>query len=192
MISPVSDDQRLETGLPVVIILGAAVLPDGQPSPALRRRIMAGLAWAERQGSQPMFLVTGGVGDFPPSEADVMAGVLTEHGVEPSRIILEQRAKTTLGSVALCRDMLREYPPSTPVYLCSHRYHLPRASLSFRAAGVEIAGIIAAVDDGRETGLRRWVYQRLREAPGMVFDTAVALGLRWNLPVRWVFRRTRL
>jgi len=177
---------------PVVIILGAAVLPSGEPSPALRRRIMAGLAWAERQDVRPVFLVTGGVGDFPPSEADVMAGVLTKHGVDPSRIILEQRAKTTLGSVALCRDMLREHPPSTPVFLCSHRYHLPRASLSFRAAGVPIAGTIAAVDDGRETGMRRWVYQRLREAPEMVFDTAVALGLRWKLPVRWVFRRTRL
>ena len=177
---------------PVVVVLGAAVFPDGEPSPALRRRLDAARAWADSRTDHPIFLVTGGLGIYPPEEALVMAAYLEAAGIPSDRIVREPVARTTLGSVALCRQIIRSRFADHPLYLCSHAYHLRRARLSFQAVGIRFDGTVSVHDCVRESGMARFVYQRLREVPGTLFDIGAALALSHGLPPRIVFRRTEI
>ena len=83
----------------VIVIFGAAVRPGGRPSTTLHRRVEAAAAFGERF-ADPLFVPTGGVGRFGPSEASVMAALLVSRGVPRDRILLEETGTDTLSSVA--------------------------------------------------------------------------------------------
>lgn len=59
----------------LVVVFGAAVRPDGSASPALARRVGYAAAVAQDDASVDLFL-SGGMGTHPPSEAEIMAGML--------------------------------------------------------------------------------------------------------------------
>ena len=60
----------------VIVVLGAAVWEGGQPSPALKRRLLHGVKlWKE--GNAKYIIVSGGIGKHPPSEAAVMKKLAT-------------------------------------------------------------------------------------------------------------------
>ena len=62
--------QTLSVTYDVIVVLGAAVWPGGQPSPALQRRVMHAVDLMQR-GYAAYLLVTGGMGQYPPTEASV-------------------------------------------------------------------------------------------------------------------------
>ena len=88
-----------------IVVLGAAVRPGGEPSPALRRRIDHAV-WLWGQAPQSTLVLTGGVGDFPPAEAEVMARIAEAAGVPRERLLLEPCATTTRESARLCAVLL--------------------------------------------------------------------------------------
>jgi len=118
----------------VVVIMGAAVRGDGRPGPALVRRTRAALRLGERFPGA-VFLPTGGAPGGGPAEADVMARLLVQGGVQPQRIVRDDRACDTLESVVNCAAILRRLG-ATAVLVCTDGYHLPRCRLLFRLAGV--------------------------------------------------------
>ena len=71
-----------------IVVLGAAVWPGGQPSPALQRRVMHAVDLLQ-QGYAAYLLVTGGVGKYPPTEAEVMQRLAVAHGI-PRRCVLRE------------------------------------------------------------------------------------------------------
>ena len=76
-----------------VIVFGAAVRPDGSASPALARRIGYAAAVAQANPNVDLFL-SGGIGENPPSEAQVMARLL-EGAVSVDRMILDEVSSDT-------------------------------------------------------------------------------------------------
>ena len=110
----------------VVVIFGAAVQPDGGPSTTLRWRVEAAAAFGARFAA-PLFVPTGGVGRFGPSEASVMAGLLVARGVPEERILLEETGTDTLTSARAVTALLRDRGIAAPVFAASSLYHLPRA-----------------------------------------------------------------
>jgi len=62
------------------------VRPGGRPSGALRRRVDAAAAFGTRFAA-PLFVPTGGVGRYGPSEASVMATLLKQRGVAGAQIL---------------------------------------------------------------------------------------------------------
>ena len=109
-----------------IVIFGAAVRPDGQASGTLRRRVEA----AARFGATlqaPLFIPTGGVGRHGPAEAQVMAALLGDLGVDPARIMPEPTATDTLSSVRAVLRMVRALPPGTPVYAATAPITCPAA-----------------------------------------------------------------
>ena len=129
---------RAAGGQAAIVIFGAAVRPDGQPSSALRRRVEA----AARYGATldaPLFMPTGGVGRHGPSEAGVMAGLLRALGVDDARIVLEETGTNTLSSVRACARLLRARGHRGRVYAASSSYHLLRCLLLLRLAGFDTA-----------------------------------------------------
>jgi DUF218 domain len=109
----------------VIVVLGAAVWPGGQPSPALQRRILHAVDLWQR-GYAAYLLVTGGVGKYPPAEAAVMQRLAVAHGIPPRHILCEDQATSTFTSAVWCCDMLRQRGWSR-VLVVTDRYHLPSA-----------------------------------------------------------------
>lgn len=145
----------------VIVVFGAALRPDGTPSPALVRRIETAIAAA--RASDATLLVTGGAVTAPLTEAAVMRDMLVAAGIAPARIVMEDQARTTLGSVRLCAPILRQYAAER-IVICSDDYHLPRCRWLMRLAGFRTAPLPA-----RASEIRLW--PRLREVIAVPVDT---------------------
>jgi vancomycin permeability regulator SanA len=155
-----------------LIVMGARVLPGGRASGALRRRVAAALAAAD---AGARFLVTGAVGDEPPSEARVMRELLVAAGVAPERIVLEETGADTLSSLRACARIVRAAGMGdAEVAVCSDDYHLPRCRAVLRALGLRAAGVPAR-GARAAAGTPRWLWALAREAAGLPWDVALAL-----------------
>ena len=147
------------TAYDVIVVLGAAVWPDGRPSPALQRRVMHAVDLLQ-QGSAVYLLVTGGLGKYPPAEAEVMQRLAMAHGIPTENILCEDQATSTFASALRCCDILRQRGWSR-VLVVTDRYHLPRALFAFRSCGLRAVGSAAPGKPARRLW-RRWYYY-LRE-----------------------------
>ena len=158
-----------DAAMTAIVILGAAVWPDG-PSPTLRRRCAHGAALF-LAGRGDRVVVCGGLGRHPPTEAEVMAGVLTGLGVPGDAIVLEDRSTNTAENLAFAKALLD--PVTEPdILIVSDAFHLPRARLLGRRLGWQVAVSAPPVQ-----GARAWPQIKgwLREIPALA---ATALRLR--------------
>lgn len=89
------------------IILGAMVLPDGSPSPALARRVGLGVELA-RSGRVGHLLMSGGPVRHPVPEAHVMRGMALESGIASERLHVEDASVNTIGNARLSRPLIEE------------------------------------------------------------------------------------
>ena len=77
-----------------IVVLGAAVWPGGQPSSVLRDRLSRA-AELYHEGVAGKIIVSGGVGRYPPSEAEVGKQFLLKAGVAETDIIKESVSSST-------------------------------------------------------------------------------------------------
>lgn len=89
-------------------------------------RVAAGIKVYREKGARDVIL-TGG------SAAELMAKMARDSGVDPHRIIVDAKAKSTLQNALFTLDILGD--KETPVILVTDRIHLLRAGVSFRWAG---------------------------------------------------------
>jgi len=159
----------------VIIVLGAAVWPEAQPSPALRRRV-AHAVQAFHTGQGRRLLMTGGLGKYPPAEAQVMRQLALHAGVPEACILLEEQATSTFQSALRCAAILRQHGWSTAL-IVTDRYHLPRALFVFRSCGIEAYG---HAPQGRLYSRKRWKrwYYRGREACALVWYGCLVLRVK--------------
>jgi uncharacterized SAM-binding protein YcdF (DUF218 family) len=145
-----------------ILILGAAVWPDG-PSPTLKRRTAHGAALYHK-GLGDIVMPCGGLGRHPPAEANVMADLLRKAGIPPEVILPEDRSTNTRENIRFAREIL-EQTGDLEVVLVSDAYHLPRARLIARREGLNVT--TSAPPDGAEwtwPQIRGW----LREGPALL------------------------
>jgi len=163
---------------PAIVIFGAAVMADGQPSPSLRRRIGYGVLAAESWPQAPV-LCCGGLGAAPPSEASIMRRDLLTAGVSVERLMLDEASLDTLQSVVAAARLVRQGGLDGCI-ICSDRYHLPRIRLLLAVLGVRTAD--GPTLRGR-AGTRRyyWLKMHLREALAIPYDLAIVLARRRGL-----------
>jgi uncharacterized SAM-binding protein YcdF (DUF218 family) len=154
---------------PVIVIFGAAVRPDGSPSPVLRRRVEAAFAWGTSLASPVLYIPTGAAGRFGPPEAEVMAELLRGYGVPPDAILREETAVSTLTSVQAVAAMLRSLRPHGVVYAASCAYHLPRCVMLLRMAGLRTRRCPPPAWPDATARRRVW-YWRIREAVALPVD----------------------
>ena len=145
-----------------IVVLGSAVWPNAQPSPSLSRRIARGIElW--QAGLAPILAPSGGVGYYPPAEAQVMARVAREAGVPDTALVLDAEATSTSESAEKVRALAQLHGWKR-IILVSEPYHLRRASRLFREQGLEVQAACSPWSD------QRWsnAYQTLREAGGLL------------------------
>lgn len=90
----------------VAVVLGAQVLPGGRASRVLEARVR----YAARlygAGEVDLLVVTGGMGEYPPSEAEVMMRILRREGVPEEAVVLEDEALSTWDSAWLVAGVMR-------------------------------------------------------------------------------------
>lgn len=149
-----------------VIVLGAGV-NGTEPSLSLRTRLDKALDYLERWPDIPAVL-TGGPGYGEEiSEASCMYDYLTEHGVEPERLILEDQASNTAENFARSKPLLEAAgvdPAEDTVAVVTNDFHMARSELIARRQGYgDVAGIPAPIP-----WLHLEVNYHLREAFAMV------------------------
>ena len=158
-----------------IIIFGAAVRPDGSPSPALRRRVEAAAHFGARR-PDALYIPTGAKGRYGDAESTVMASLLRELGVPPGRIREEPTGTDTLSSVLACRALLAGLGHAGPVHAATSRFHLPRCLLLLRLLGLPARPVPIGPSVG-DRWYRRW-YWRMREVPAIPYDAALTLWHR--------------
>lgn len=108
-----------------MIILGAKVKKNGEPSLSLLMRLEAALDYLQ-QHEHVRVIVSGGKGpDEPQSEASVMLAYLKTNGIERSRIIVEDRSTSTYENLAFSKQLLPA--DAKHVTIVSNDFHLARA-----------------------------------------------------------------
>jgi uncharacterized SAM-binding protein YcdF (DUF218 family) len=117
------------------VVLGAQVLPGGRASRVLEARVRhAARLYAE--GEVDLLIVTGGTGEHPPSEAEVMAGILRREEVPKEAVVLEDRALSTWDSAWLVAAIVRPRGLG-PVRVVTDPLHCVRTIEAFREAGLK-------------------------------------------------------
>ena len=152
------DDNR--TIYDVIIVLGAAVGKGGQPSRALRRRVLHGVKLLDDKKANYL-LVTGGLGKYPPAEAVVMRNLALDTGVQKEKIILEEKGTSTFTNAKRSVRIMHNHNWSNAIVV-SDSYHLFRAKFVFRCFGINVIGSAAKGGKQENTSLR-WLYYHLRE-----------------------------
>ena len=125
-----------------LIVLGAAVHGD-VPSLALTHRLEGALEYMEKY-PESTAIVTGGKGQGENiSEALCMYQWLIAHGIDESRIIMEDKATSTMENLTFSFEIIRSRgdEPDGNIAIVSSAYHLYRAKCMAEILGAEAAGV---------------------------------------------------
>ena len=112
----------------VIVVLGAALGPEGDLGAVLAERVLAGVeAWRAR--AAPMLLMTGRY------EAELMKRRAVKLGVPAERVLVETAALTTRQNATGCAAIMRARGMASALVV-TQTFHRARAVAAFRRAGV--------------------------------------------------------
>lgn len=143
-----------------IIVLGAQVLPTGEPSVQLRWRLDKAKEMYEK--SPCPIVCCGAKGkDEPACEGDVMRELLISEGIPEDMVIPETKSGDTHANIENAARLLSEKDPAikSPLIVTSD-YHLPRAIAIAKDLGVNAQG--AGSPCRPEIGF--WLKNHMREA----------------------------
>ena len=141
-----------------IIVLGAQVLPTGEPSVQLRWRLDKAME-CYRQNPCPI-VVCGGQGDNEPAaEGDVMRAALLADGLPEEHVISDPLSADTKENIRNGWEILQSMGCRKPLIVTSD-YHLPRAMAIARDAGLDPLGAGSLC----KPGLNFWLKNHMREA----------------------------
>ncbi|MEG3148231.1 YdcF family protein [Sphingomonas sp. RT2P30] len=120
-----------------------------------------------------MFL-SGGIGAHPPSEAAVMAAILS-CTVSANRLILDEVSNDTLQTVRAAAAHARAQDYSS-ILTCTDAYHQPRVRMLFRLMGLASCPIPLAARGPKQQRVKMW----LRECVAIPYDLVAGLAAAWR------------
>jgi uncharacterized SAM-binding protein YcdF (DUF218 family) len=154
-----------------IVVLGSRVRPDGRPGNSLTARVQQAVRLYTR-GLADRMIFSGGVGGYPPAEAEAAARLAMALGVPRTAILCEPDSHNTRQNArytaALCAQFHWER-----VIVVSDPYHLWRVRRNFAHEGL-IAFPSPARDCARNQVPRLRVIWAVREALAVVRDAVVA------------------
>ena len=142
----------------VVAVLGYKLSPPGVAAPQLRERCATAARVAGQRGAT--IIPTGGdTAGLGVTEAAVMAGIMEEMGVARGDMVLEEQATNTQANafhVLKLVEEMRRGEERVVVVVITSKYHMPKATWSFRQAAaalgvvVELEEEVAEGEDGTD------------------------------------------
>ena len=156
----------------LMVIFGCQVKKDG-PSILLRDRLDTALAYLEGQPDLPV-LVTGGKGDDEHvSEAQAMRDYLVEHGIDESRITMENQSRNTRQNLIFSKDVLRQQgrePGELHILAVSNGFHLARIKMLARRFGYGEVSTLDAPVSHFPSAVQMFFREPLALVKSFVFD----------------------
>jgi vancomycin permeability regulator SanA len=122
----------------VILVLGSAVWPNEQPSPSLRARTQKAIELYQA-GHASRLILSGGLGRYPPEEAEVMRRLAEAAGVPAEALILDMEAHSTWDSMTKAREILDQEGWETAIVV-SDPFHITRALLMAEDLGIVAYG----------------------------------------------------
>ncbi len=119
-----------------ILVLGARVWGNGQPSGILKDRINTGVDLYEA-GASDRLLMSGDHGQDDYDEVNAMKDYAIERGVDPDVIFMDHAGFSTYESLYRARDVFQ----IKTVVIVSQQYHLYRALYIARALGLTAYGV---------------------------------------------------
>ncbi|WP_159016110.1 YdcF family protein [Cognatiluteimonas profundi] len=140
---PVVAEATLPRADAIVVLGGGSyewtARPDVGPDDLVHSRLAAGArAWLG--GRAPIIILSGGRGRPGHTEADLMAQAIGRLGIPASALLLEQHSRNTRDNAVFTAQLARQHGVHR-VLLVTSSLHMPRASLLFRDAGVEVVPV---------------------------------------------------
>ncbi|MCZ8382285.1 YdcF family protein [Mycobacterium sp. CPCC 205372] len=143
---------------PAIVILGYGLNPDGSMRTILRRRVLTGLTVAQFFPQSPV-IVTGGNPRNGVTEAAQMRQMLTTLGLPPNRIIVEDRANSTVQNARFSVPLAKN-AGATGIILVTSSTHQDRADTNFIDAGGNVLATVSYPDGSPQAN----VFQFARDA----------------------------
>lgn len=140
---------------PAIVILGYGLRPDGSMRPVLQRRVLAGLAVAQFFPQSPV-IVTGGNPKNGRTEAGEMRNMLMLLGFPANRILVEDRANSTVQNARFSVPMAKEAGTSG-IILVTSSTHQDRADGNFADAGGNVLATVSFPDGSPGTNIVQFV-----------------------------------
>lgn len=142
--APITVNNELPDGLPeddslCLVGLGFQLNPDGTMRDELVERLKVMLSASEKYPNAVIVCTGGGTAADDPTatEAGRMAEWLEAHGVNPSRLIVEDHSLTTAQNAIYTLDILSEkYPQVRQIAIISSDYHIATGTLLFGAEAI--------------------------------------------------------
>ena len=146
-IIPLSKAASLDTD--AILVLGARVWDNGQPSGILEDRILTGIS-AYEAGASDRILMSGDHGQDEYDEVNAMKDYAIEKNVPADVIFLDHAGFSTYESLYRARDIFQ----AKTLVIVTQQYHLYRALYVARALGLDAYGV--ASDLGDYAGMPRF------------------------------------
>lgn len=140
---------------PAIVILGYGLKPDGTMRLILHTRVLAGLAVAQLFPQAPI-IVTGGNPRNGNTEAEQMGKMLRLYGTPRERIILEERASSTVQNAAFSVPLAKEAGTSG-IILVTSSSHQDRADGNFADAGGNVLATVSFPDQNPSINIAQFV-----------------------------------
>ena len=161
----------------VIVILGSRVYPGGRPGPSLARRAEHAVSLYNR-GLAPAIICSGGqAGPETSTEAAAACSLAADLGVPRSALLLEDQARSTEENADNTAAIMAAHGWHT-VLVVSDGYHLYRADLLFRRAGLAPYPTPAQVTAGPMNPLERYGRETRELAALIWYWGKTGLGLK--------------
>jgi len=154
----------------VIVVLGARAYVDGTPSQALADRTNTGIM-LQKQHYAPILFFSGGPGDGPLSEPQVMQKMARQADIPDSALQLDPGGMNTEATAEHVAAWLQQHN-QTRVLVVSHFWHLPRVRMSLQRAGVKEVYTVPCAEN-----------QPLVQTPQLILREIVALWTYYLRPL---------
>ena len=144
---------------PAIVILGYGLLPDGSMRMILRRRVLTGLAVASMYPHSPI-IVTGGNPQNGVTEAAQMRRMLMMLGVPNSRIVVEDKANSTVQNAQFSVPLAKQAGTSG-IILVTSTTHQDRADGNFVDAGANLLATVSYPDGNPTVNVTQFAHDVL-------------------------------
>ena len=134
----ISVEQAASLDADCILVLGAGVQDNGEPSLMLRDRLLKGIELYQK-GAAPKLLMSGDHGTKGYDEVNVMKDFALASGIPSQDIFMDHAGFATYDSLYRARDIFQ----AQTVIVVSQRYHLPRALYIAKRLGLTAYGVAA-------------------------------------------------
>lgn len=144
---------------PAIVILGYGLAPDGSMRAILQRRVMTGLIVAQFF-PQSTIIVTGGNPQNGKTEAGQMRNMLMLLGFPADRIILEDKANSTVQNAQFSVPLAKEAGTSG-IILVTSTTHQGRADGDFADAGGNLLATVSYPDGNPSVNVAQFAHDAI-------------------------------